>query len=257
MIKAAFFDVDGTLLSHATKQVPASARRALEQLRAAGIQCVVATGRHICQFQHLPVNDIPFDGYITLNGQICLDENRKILYGNPVEGKAKEQILRMFEEKEQAVLLVEEDGLYLNQINDRVHYVQECISSPVAEVKPYSGKEIYMGIAYIKPEEEDLLEPLWEDCLITRWNREAVDIIAKGSGKAEAIRQYLEARGICREETIAFGDGHNDLEMIRFAGIGVAMGNGEEVVRQSADYVTAGIDEDGIELALKHFGLIE
>lgn len=256
MIKAAFFDIDGTLLSHRTKRVPESARRAIDQLRAQGIRCIVATGRHISQFDDLPVDDLPFDGYLMLNGQICLDKDRKILYGTPLEGKAKEWVLSMFHEKDQAILLVEDEELYLNFVNDRVRYVQDCISSPVAPVKPYSGKDLYMGIAYIKPEEEYLLENLRADCVITRWNREAVDIIAKGGGKDQAIRRYLEEAGIAREETIAFGDGLNDIHMLQFAGIGVAMGNAEEEVKQIADYVTADIDEDGIEKALKHFKLI-
>lgn len=256
MIKAAFFDIDGTLLSHRTKRVPESARRAIDQLRAQGIRCIVATGRHISQFDDLPVDDLPFDGYLMLNGQICLDKDRKILYGTPLEGKAKEWVLSMFHEKDQAILLVEDEELYLNFVNDRVRYVQDCISSPVAPVKPYSGKDLYMGIAYIKPEEEYLLENLCADCVITRWNREAVDIIAKGGGKDQAIRRYLEEAGIAREETIAFGDGLNDSHMLQFAGIGVAMGNAEEEVKQIADYVTADIDEDGIEKALKHFKLI-
>ena len=256
MIKAAFFDIDGTLLSHRTKQVPESARRAIDQLRAKGIRCIVATGRHISQFDDLPVDDLPFDGYLMLNGQIVLDKDRKILYGTPLEGKAKEWVLEMFHGEDQAILLVEDEELYLNFVNERVHYVQGCISSPVAPVKPYSGKDLYMGIAYIKPEEEYLLEQLRDDCVITRWNREAVDIIAKGGGKDQAIRRYLEESGIAREEIIAFGDGLNDIQMIRFAGIGVAMGNAEEEVKQVADYVTADIDEDGIEKALKHFGLI-
>ena len=70
------------------------------------------------------------------------------------------------------------------------------------------------------------------------------------------IIRYLEMTGIQREEIIAFGDAENDLEMIRFAGIGVAMGNAEEAVKAVADFVTADIDDDGIEKALKHFQLI-
>lgn len=256
MIKAAFFDIDGTLLSHKTKQVPQSTRDAIQKLQEAGILCLVATGRHICQFEHLPVDDIPFDGYLMLNGQICLDRDRKVLYGFPLEGKSKETVLRMFHEKEQPILLVEEDCLYLNLLNDRVRYVQDCISSPVAEVKAYSGKPLYMGIAYIGPEEEDLLAEIRQDCVITRWNPYAVDMIAKGGGKDEAIRRYLEATGIRQEETIAFGDGFNDMQMLSFAGIGVAMGNAEEEVKALADYVTADVDDDGIEKALKHFGIL-
>ena len=82
------------------------------------------------------------------------------------------------------------------------------------------------------------------------------DIIAGGGGKMAGIKRYLDIIGIKPEETIAFGDAENDLDMIRFAGIGVAMGNAEESVKAVADYVTADIDDDGIEKALKHYNLI-
>ena len=55
---------------------------------------------------------------------------------------------------------------------------------------------------------------------------------------------------------MAFGDGQNDIEMLRHAAVGVAMGNAAEEVRRAADYVTASIDDDGVALALRHFGLI-
>ena len=257
MIKAAFFDIDGTLLSHETKSVSASTREALKQLREKGIKCIIATGRHIAQLQHLAVRDLSFDGYLTLNGQICLDENKQVLYGCPIEGQAKERIIRMFEEKEQAVLLVEDDCLYMNKIDDRVRYVQACISSPCSEIGEYTGRDIYMGVMYLSAEEVHLLEDLREDCAITRWNPYAVDMIARGGGKDESIRRYIEAMGITREETIAFGDGENDIGMLKFAGIGVAMGNAEETVKEIADYVTTGVDEDGIANALRYFGIIE
>ena len=257
MIKAAFFDVDGTLLSHATHVVSESTRRALKTLKEKGVLLIVATGRHICQFQHLDVNDLAFDGYLTLNGQICLDGNREILYGCPLQGKSKDTLLNMFREKEMPVLLVEEEGIYINMINDRVKYVQDCISSPVAEVKQYHGGELYMVCTYTAPEEEHLLGQAWEDCEITRWNPYALDIIAKGGGKDVAIRKYLETMGISREETIAFGDGQNDAGMLQYAGIGVAMGNADEAVKAIADFVTTDVDDNGIENALKHFGLID
>ena len=55
---------------------------------------------------------------------------------------------------------------------------------------------------------------------------------------------------------MAFGDGGNDIEMLRYAGIGVAMGNADDAVKAAADYVTTSVDDDGIMNALKHFGLI-
>ena len=56
---------------------------------------------------------------------------------------------------------------------------------------------------------------------------------------------------------MAFGDGENDIEMLRFVGVGVAMGNGGDAVKAAADYVTDAVDEDGIAKALRHFGLID
>ena len=64
MKKILFFDVDGTLLSHESKNVPASARRALKELKQKGIHVIAATGRHILEMEDLPVNDISFDSYI-------------------------------------------------------------------------------------------------------------------------------------------------------------------------------------------------
>ena len=83
-----------------------------------------------------------------------------------------------------------------------------------------------------------------------------MDIISKNGGKVTGIRKMLEIHGISGEEMVAFGDGENDIEMLSFAGVGVAMGNAEEPVKAVADFVTADIDDDGIEKALKHYNLI-
>lgn len=256
MIRAAFFDVDGTLLSHKTGGVPKSARAALEKLQAGGIHCVVATGRQLGEMEKLPVRDISFDGYITLNGQLILDRDKQVLSGTPITGQAKETLLKLYEERTLPILLVEQERVSLNFVDERVLAAQKAISSAVPPVGEYGGGEIYQACAYLSGGEEAVLAELAEQCTITRWNESGVDIIARGGGKVAGIRRYLQENGISREETIAFGDGENDLEMLRFAGIGVAMGNAAESVKQAADYVTSDIDEDGIVRALENFGLI-
>lgn len=257
MIRAAFFDVDGTLLSHRTKQVPRSAHKALEKLKAAGIQCVVSTGRVIHELDRLPMGGLTFDAYITMNGQLTLDKNREKLYGMPLEGEAKDLVLKLFEEKQIPVILVEPDRLYVNFVNDRVAEVQAAISSRVPPVGEYRGAELYQACVYVTEEEEGVLAPVTAFCDTTRWHPGGVDLIAKDGGKRTAIARYLQIQGISSEETIAFGDGENDMGMLQLAGIGVAMGNAEEKVRNIADYVTDDIDEDGLAKALDHFGLIE
>lgn len=256
MIKAAFFDVDGTLFSHKSKQVPHGTRSALEKLRAAGILCIVSTGRMIQEMDRLPMDGLTFDGYITMNGQLTLDGNRQPLYGMPVEGEAKDYALKLFRQKRVPVILVERDRLYLNFENQKVTDVQASISSGVPPVSEYTGADLYQICVYVTGNEEHILQPIAGKCVITRWHEGGVDIIAKGGGKRTAVLRYLEENDILPEEIIAFGDGENDVGMLQLAGIGIAMGNAEEKVKLAADYVTADIDDGGIEKALIHFGLI-
>ena len=146
--------------------------------------------------------------------------------------------------------------MYLNCVTDHVREVNQIISIAIPPISDYRGGDIYQVCAYLRPEEEHLVEPIVEECVLTGWHYGGKDIIAKGGGKMAGIRRYLDMIGIKPEEIIAFGDAENDLEMIRFAGIGVAMGNAEASVKAVADYVTADIDDDGIEKALKHYNLI-
>lgn len=256
MIKAAFFDVDGTLLSYKTKKVCASARAAIARLQEQGILCVVATGRHMIQFSKLPVADIPFDAFVMLNGQLVLDKEHHVLYHMPIEGKAKEFLVEKFNDHTYPAIIIEQNDMYLNCVTDHVEDVHQIISVAVPPLSAYRGGDIYQVCAYLRPEEEHLVDPIAQDCVMTRWHYGGLDIIAGGGGKMVGIKRYLDHVGIKPEEIIAFGDAENDLDMIRFAGIGVAMGNGKEEVKAAADFVTADIDDDGIEKALKHYNLI-
>lgn len=256
MIKAAFFDVDGTLLSYKTRQVLPSAKAAIAKLQEQGILCVVATGRHISQLEKLPVADIPFDAFLTLNGQLMLDQDKNVLFSVPISGKAREFLIEKFNDHTYPAVMVEEKQMYLNYVTDHVLTVNKIISIAIPPLSDYQGGEIYQVCAYLRPEEEHLIDPIAEDCVLTGWHYGGKDIIAKGGGKMAGIKRYLDTIGIMPEEIIAFGDAENDLEMIRFAGIGVAMGNAEAEVKKAADFVTADIDDDGIEKALKHFNLI-
>lgn len=256
MIKVVFFDVDGTLLSHSQGVVPESARRALEQLRTAGVKVVVATGRFLKELEKLPVHELEFDGYLTLNGVLCLDEKKEKFYGNAIEGLNRESIVAMFEQKDFPVLLIEEEHMYINYVTEKVRKAQEEISSGIPRIGEWTGGTIYQAVIYATEEEEQALKERLPGCKITRWNKNGVDVVAKTGGKVAGIQKYLEKYGSNPEETMAFGDGENDMEMLKFVNIGVAMGNASEVVKKSADYVTAHIDEDGVEKALKYFGMI-
>lgn len=89
-----------------------------------------------------------------------------------------------------------------------------------------------------------------------RWYPTFADIIASGVDKGVGIDQFCNYHGFSLEETMAFGDGGNDLEMLRHAAIGIAMGNADDDVKQAADYVTNDVDDEGVFKALQHFGLV-
>ena len=92
--------------------------------------------------------------------------------------------------------------------------------------------------------------------LAARWSPYFADVVAKGCTKAVGIDRIIGQYGISLKETMAFGDGGNDIAMLQHAGVGVAMGNAMDEVKKAADFVTTSVDEDGIVNALRHFGLL-
>ena len=257
MIKAIFFDVDGTLVSHKTKQVSESTRKCIEQLKEKGIRLYLCTGRHIQELQKLPVCDIEFDGYVTINGQLCLDGEKNYLYGTPFSDEAAKKLGSLFREKRFPLVLVEEKLLHINFVDEAAKRALKEVSTEAPPVAEYEGMPIYQATAFFTREEEHLLEKVVpEGCKMLRWSDHGVDLVSAQGGKVEGMKFVLERFGFTPEEILAFGDAENDIEMLKFAGTGVAMGNAKEAVKAAADYITEDIDEGGIEKALKYFGMI-
>ena len=256
MIKAVFLGMDGTVISHKQGKVLESTKDAICQLRERGIKVFAATGRHILEMEELPVKGISFDGYVMLNGQICLDGEKELVYDFPIAAEDTKRMITVFEEKKIPVMLVGLNRMYINFVDEKVRAAQKAISTAVPKVGSYNGENVYQFIVY---DSEGKVQQLMEnltDCKENVWNPMAFDIIPKRGGKAAGIRQILEHFKIGQEEIMAFGDGDNDIDMLRYAHIGVAMGNAGEHVKTHADYVTACVDDDGIYKALKVYGLL-
>ena len=256
MIKVIFFDIDSTLVSHTNCQVPPSAREAIAKARAKGIRCVIATGRHISELESLPMEGIEFDGYITLNGQLCYDANKHLLFGNPIVGPEKDELIRVFTSKELPLMLAEHDKMYANFVTDRLIAAQTSVNALIPQVGQYTGAPIYQAVAFLTPDQFQALSARFPSCKITWWTELAVDVVPQDAGKVSGIRRYLQQEGIDVSETMAFGDGENDIEMLQFVNIGVAVGNAAPHVKAAADYVTDHIDHDGIANAMSHFRII-
>ncbi len=257
MIKAVFFDVDGTLLSHTTGKVPESTRKAFEILHQKGIKTIVATGRHMSELSTLPVMDLHFDGYLTLNGQLLLDEARKVYAGTPINREEMEIVASIFKARRIPFVLIGKDNRYINYVDDVVIDTQTSTEGTIPDIGEYNGEDIYQCLAFVPDKSRQLLDDILDECDITSWHETGIDIIPKDGGKSKGIALYLQNAHLEREEIMAFGDGENDIDMLEYAGTGIAMGNASDQVKAHADYITDSVDEDGIYKALVHFGLLE
>lgn len=252
MIKVVFFDCDGTLLSHKTKCIPQSARLAIKLLQERGIKVVLATGRHYQELLKLPVDGIDFDGYILLNGQICLDHNKQVLFVNPI--KDNQQIKDLFNEKSVPVQILHLDDIYINYVDNTVRKTLTDVSTPLTAIGKFKDEPIYQAICYGALGYEDRIKAKLPNCKLTRWNDGAIDITPINGDKVQGIKKYCQIYKISQQETMSFGDGVNDVDMLKYTHISVAMANGDDICKKVASYVTTDIDEDGVYKAyIKYF----
>ena len=257
MIRAVFLDFDGTVFSHSSAMIPPSTIEAVRKLRERGILVFLCTGRAIAEFEPFDLSELIVDGKVLSNGQMILDENDEIFYECPIEGELKEKIISLFEERRFPMYMITRDDIFLNDLNQTVLDVQASVSSGLPRIKEYEGEKVYMASAFFNCQEDiDTIYELSDIAEITWWHAGAVDIVPKGFSKARGIDEMLRHCGVSLEESLAIGDGENDVDMLKHCAIGVAMGNAANITKEAADYVTDDIDEDGLYNALKHFELI-
>lgn len=261
MIKAIFFDIDGTLVSFRRKFLSDQLVADLYALREKGIKIFLSTGRAAQDLESTGMlRGVPFDGCVTLNGQFCRDGDGTVYRDVPIGLDDLQGAYRVLMENPALPALLEGNGeSYLSQLNDRVREVFDFLHTdlyPVIDPAWILEGKVYQFVPLVKPEEEQVFLDAMPGCVHTRWHSEGIDIIPEGGGKAVGVRATMERWGWTAEEVMAFGDGENDAEMLKLAGIGVAMGNSADEVKALADYVTGDVDDDGVSQALRHFGLL-
>ena len=257
MIKAVFLDFDGTVYSHNTGRIPGSTLSAIRRAREKGILVFLCTGRSKWELKQFDITGLETDGMLLVNGQVVYDRDGNILFHHPIEGPLKEKIVSLYEKKEVPVYLVIPEENIFNFVNDLMREVQNEVSSEIPPVKEYHEEPVYMASAFAEAEEmTELVKGLGEDAEVTWWSAGAIDILPKGVSKVAGIDEVLNHYGMKPSETLAVGDGENDLKMIEHCGIGIAMGNSVDCVKEAADYVTDDIDEGGLYNAFVRYGLI-
>lgn len=259
-IKAAFFDIDGTLISLTNKVVTESTALSVCQLHVKGIKTFVATGRSRPEIEAQDMlRGMAFDGVLANNGQQCYGA-QGALRDVPLSKEDVEALVQHVDEHGYSAWFTEADRLYLNHIDERTKTVMGDIHTEIPQIEDIHRAlthPVYKVVVYLTPEEvAEGPARVVKDSVPMRFHPLASDFMPQSGGKIAAMKELLDRFGILPEETIAFGDGPNDAEMLRLAGIGVAMGNGSIEAKEAADYITDTCENDGIRKALEHFGLI-
>lgn len=255
-IRAIFFDIDGTLLG-AGHRMPASTLRALELAREKGILLFVATGR-VTEMAAFLRDLFDFDGYLTLTGQYCFDRNGNLLHALPHDKDDIRLLMELQQYDPFPCLIAEDTRCFMASESEhiRAHFIaHDLIPPPLYDIRRIETHDVYQLITYEPEITNPKLAPL-RHIRITNAATYCHDVIPAAGGKHIGIRKVAEHYGIAPEEIMVFGDGKNDVDMLRAAGFGVAMGNACPEAKTAADYITDHVDEDGIYNALKKLQII-
>lgn len=263
MIKAIFFDIDGTLVSFKTHKIAKSAIEAIEEIKKNGIKVFIATGRLIGEINNL--GHLKFDGYITVNGGYCSTSDNKEIFKSSIPKEDLKAIIEYQKNKDKFPFsFMLKEGTVINFIDDKVRYLSNMVNLPLPKVEDLSlianndNEDVFQINIYVDREKEkQLMKDVFVNCMSSRWNDLFADVNVRGNSKEAGIDKFLEYYNIDIKETMAFGDGGNDVGMLKHVAIGIAMDNAVDEAKEAADYITDCVDNDGVYKALKHFDIIK
>ncbi|WP_077211367.1 Cof-type HAD-IIB family hydrolase [Bacillus dakarensis] len=256
MKKIVFFDIDGTLLDH-DKKLPAKTKEAIQLLKRSETFVAIATGRAPFMFESLR-KELDIDSFVSFNGQYVVFEN-EVIYKNPLDHNELNRLISFSKSNNHPIVLMNEKTMKATVSHH--DFIKESMASlkfahPEKDEDFYLDRDIYQSLLFCKEGEENKYIDEFNNFLFLRWHPLSTDVIPMGGSKAEGISKMIERLGFELKDVYAFGDGLNDIEMIKTVGTGVALGNAKEEVKKHADLITKDVGEDGIWYGLKELDLI-
>lgn len=259
-----FFDIDGTIIDDHTHIIPPSAVRAVEALKANGHIPIINTGRPFLQVDSR-VKEMAFRGFscgcgmeVLLDGQFLVRAKPPLaLRRKSVECSRKYGMISFYETEDGGILLDGEHSVH-PLMSREVERLRRA-GFPIYELAQTGQPDFVKFVTFAGPQANIAAFRAEMEQDYTVIDREAgmYELVLKGYSKAAGMQRILDHLGVDPSHTYAIGDSTNDLPMFHLAAHTICMGGGSEEVKRAAEYVTAPVLEDGIEKALKHYGLID
>ena len=254
--KAIFLDVDGTLISFHTHKVPQSAINALTKAHQAGVKIIIATGRPFTDLKEL--KDVPYDGVAALNGSYCALRDVTLIASKPISQEDFDKVRTLAQKYDFPLAIENNRGFFIDKVNQRVIDLARLCAHEVpivVDLDEEFHREVCCQVCiYCEESVEKKIMAELPGLAVSRWNPYFADVNVDGVDKSVGVDAFCKYYGFSRDEVMAFGDGGNDIPMLKAAGIGVAMGETSDAVKDAADYVTDSVDDNGIHNALNRFG---
>lgn len=256
-----FFDIDGTLVSFLTHEIPRSTVDALREAKQNGCRIFISTGRPIQIITNLTAISDLIDGYVTVNGAYCFVGDREIachaIPAADVETLTADALRRDYS----CMVVGEHDFAVLNHhdVVDQVFLRELAVDGIDFELDAHEvlrTQRILQLSPFFDEQYEATMMPRIPHCVSGRWHPLFTDITASEADKGKGLRSMAAALGLNLAHVMAFGDGGNDLSIVKEAAVGVAMGNARPELKRVADYVTTSVDDHGVRNALARYGLI-
>lgn len=252
--KAVFSDIDGTLLN-SQHQITPKTEEAIKNVLKQGVPFIPVSARPPHAITPYTEQLRAQHGMICYSGALILDKNLTALYSVTLEPQDLQKLnARLADFAHLSISYYAGLDWFCNDVNNNWIKQESEITGLSAKLLQGKLTDVHKILIMGSAEEIQMVEPVLKQALphlsIHRSKDEYLEIMNPAATKAKAIQFMEQHLGISAEQVIAFGDNFNDLDMLQYAGLSVAMGNAPDAIKQVAKEVTATNNEDGIALVL-------